>query len=402
MNITRLSIIEIESKQHGGRHWYVEIASDSGLKGYAGPLDGAYQFNALKSQLKKLNTHMMNRDINDPGMNFSEIWNQIYPDHPLSLYENGKDPLTGEAVWGSHRPARHTPTGEIITAFSAVDIALWDLRGKASRMPVYQLLGGSRDILPVYVSCMFSKTSEDAVKQAVYWYEKGFKRHKCFLPFRPADTGGIRSNLKMVDALNESLPPDASIMFDLSRLSDQADDPDTRDQRLKWACDMVAALDQHNPVWIEEPVSPDDLDGFSAIREANPHAKIATGEHIYTRWNLKPFLEKGLIDIVQCDPEWCGGISEFTEICKMIQQSYPGVIVMPHGHMILAATQCVASQREDLAPGAEYLYQVIPERVRYLTYEPKPESGVFNLPPEYGIGPELDSDKFVRVSEYIE
>ena len=400
MKITNIRIIEIDNRQRDGQHRYVEISSDSELKGHAGPLDGEYQFRAVLSQLGKFNYHMTSRDINDPALNFSELWSEIYPDHPLNSYENGKDPLTGENVWGFHRTARHTPTAEIITAFSAIDIALWDLRGKASKQPVYELLGGTRDVLPTYISCMFTKTPDDALEQAKSWYDKGFKCHKCFLPFRPADSDGINDNIKIVEALKAGLPADAEIMYDLSRLSDQADDPDVRVQRLKWACDMVKTLDQFGSVWIEEPVSPDDLEGFSAIRNANPTAKISAGEHLYTRWNLKPFLDRGLIDIVQCDPEWCGGISEFIEICKMIKTSYPGVIVMPHGHMILAATQCVASQAEELAPGAEFLYQVIPERTRYLTYQPSPELGIFKMPADFGIGPELDPSKFEFVKEY--
>jgi len=398
--ITKVGVLEIEGKGNGERQRFVEMTSDAGLKGYAGPLDGEYQFLALKGLLEKINLFMANRPVDDPGVQFAELWKKIFPDNPLEAYAQGKDPLTGDTLWQTHRPGRHTATGEIITALSAVDIALWDLRGKASGLPVYRMLGGNRSQLPAYISCMRSKTPDEALKQAMYWYEKGFKRHKCFLPFRPKQENGIRRNIEIVEYLLEKLPADVEIMYDLSRLSDQADDPQTRREYLAWACDMAGELGKRNPVWVEEPVSPDDIEGYEAVRKANPGVRISGGEHIYTRWNLLPFLEKGLLDVVQCDPEWCGGISEFIEISKMVRESYPHVALMPHGHMILAATQCVASQTETLTPIAEYLYQVIPDRTQYLAYEPKPEFGYFSMPCEPGIGPEPDPAKFTVIQKW--
>lgn len=400
MNITGVNIIDIEDSQHNNRQTFVEITTDTGLKGHAGPLDGEYQFNAIKDRLDVFNEKLVNHDIFDTNLNFSQLWNSIYPNNPLSNYEHGKDPLTGEDVWQMHRTARHSPTGEVITGFSAIDIALWDLRGKANGIPVFRLLGGTRTVLPIYVSCMGNKTSEQALEKAKYWYDKGFKRHKCFLPCRPMESEGIRDNLDIMEALQKGLPEDAVIMYDLSRLSEQVDDPTTRTERLQWACDMVTGMLKYNPYWIEEPVSPDDIEGYEAIKKANPTAKISGGEHLYTRWNLKPYLDKGLLDYVQCDPEWCGGISEFIEICNMIQKSYPDVRVLPHGHMLLAAPQVVALYPEVVTPEAEYLYQVIPDRTRYLESPVEPVDGIFRMPTDPGIGPKLDPTKYQIINVY--
>lgn len=289
---------------------------------------------------------------------------------------------------------------EIITGFSAIDIALWDLRGKTTGFPVFRLLDGTRTALPIYVSCMRSKTPEQALEKAKYWYDKGFKRHKCFLPGRPEDSTGIQDNLDIIATVRNGLPEDAVIMFDLSRLSEQVDDPTTRTERLKWTCNMVEGMLKYNPHWIEEPVSPDDIAGYELIKKANPTAKISGGEHLYTRWNLKPYLEKGLLDYVQCDPEWCGGISEIIEICKMVQESYPNVCVIPHGHMLLAAPQVIALYPEVLTPEAEYLYQVVPDRMRYLNNPVEPVDGIFNMPIDPGVGPALDPTKYQIVNVY--
>lgn len=111
VNITGVSIIEIEDSQHNNRQTFVEICTNTGLKGHAGPLDGEYQFNAIKDRLDVFNEKLVNHDIFDTNLNFSQLWNSIYPNNPLSSYEHGKDPLTGEDVWQMHRTARHSSTG---------------------------------------------------------------------------------------------------------------------------------------------------------------------------------------------------------------------------------------------------------------------------------------------------
>ena len=81
---------------------------------------------------------------------------------------------------------------------------------------------------------------------------------------------------------------------------------------------------------------------------------IAGGEHWYTRWAVKPFLDRQCVDVVQSDPIWCGGISEWLKVCDLVRQ-YPGVKVVPHiTSPWIVAPHCVASQPEDLCPLLEY------------------------------------------------
>ncbi|TDF95202.1 mandelate racemase/muconate lactonizing enzyme family protein [Paenibacillus piri] len=392
--IQEVRIIEVADHNLQNEQRYVEIVCYGGLTGHAGPLDGQYQFLAVKNRLHVFYKFLAKRNIFDPAIEFASLWDAVYPEHPLSFYEQGKDPLTGDIIWRSHRTSRHSATGEIITAFSAIDIAIWDLRGKASGKPVNQLLHGGRTELEAYVSCMGSKTPQEALEKAAYWYDKGFKRHKCFLPHRPVEAAGVKNNLHIMEVLHQSLPQDAQVMYDLSRLSDQLDDPSTRNRRLSWVNELVKEMLPYRPVWIEEPVAPDDIEGYERIKHANPGAALAGGEHLYTRWSLKPYLDKGLLDYVQCDPEWCGGISESIAICKMVETSYPNVRVVPHGHMVLAAAQIVAAQSEALSPFAEYLYQVIPDRNRYFKYAPEPANGILTVPQDPGVGPALDDSKY--------
>ena len=124
---------------------------------------------------------------------------------------------------------------------------------------------------------------------------------------------------------------------------------------LRFSIELAKAILPYRPHWLEEPLRPDDLEGYTRLK-GETGITLAAGEHWYTRWNVKPFLDHGLVSFVQSDPEWCGGISEWLKICELTR-GYPGVQVIPHGHHVLAASACVASQSETLCPMMEYLYQ---------------------------------------------
>ena len=116
---------------------------------------------------------------------------------------------------------------------------------------------------------------------------------------------------------------------------------------------------------------------------------LAAGEHWYTRWNVRPFLERKIVSFVQSDPEWCGGITEWLNICALVK-GYPGVQVIPHGHHVLAASNCVASQSETLCPLLEFLFQ---SRAGFQHCQTRPlmaEGGYFAMAEEPGLGPTLD------------
>ena len=139
----------------------------------------------------------------------------------------------------------------------------------------------------------------------------------------------------------------------------------------------------------------DDLEGYTRLK-GETGITLAAGEHWYTRWNVKPFLDRGLVSFVQSDPEWCGGISEWLRICELAR-GYPGVQVIPHGHHVLAASNCVASQPEALCPMMEYLFQ---SRVRFQHCQTRPlvaSAGTFVMAEEPGLGPSLDEARLVRV-----
>jgi len=380
-------IIRVRERKGGGTDSYLEIAGDSGLKGYAGPLLKE-QVGAFPANLREL---VAGRDAADPEkLGFATLWAACHPGKSLESYVEGKDPLTGAAVWGIKRTTRQTETGWVITALSAMDLALWDLRGKAAGQPVWRLLGAKRPRLNAYASMLgYSVKPDEARKAAREFFDKGFQRQKWFFMSGPADGAeGLKQNIAMAHALREELGPDAMLMFDGIQYVWKSADVD-------YAIALAKGILPCKPHWLEEPLRPDDLEGYKRLK-GETGITLAAGEHWYTRWNVKPFLDRGIVSFVQSDPEWCGGISEWLKICELAK-GYPGVQVVPHGHHVLAASNCVASQSEALCPMLEYL---VKSRVSFQHCQTRPlvaEAGTFAMPEEPGLGPSLDEAKVERV-----
>jgi L-alanine-DL-glutamate epimerase-like enolase superfamily enzyme len=380
-------IIRVRDRKGGPIECYLEITGDSGLKGYAGPLLKE-QVAAFPANLRAL---LAGRDAVAPKKrNFSTLWASCHPGKALESYAEGKDPLTGAAVWGIKRTTRQTETGWLITALSAIDLALWDLRGKAAGLPVWRLLGGKREQLSAYASMLgYSIKPAEARKVAREFFDRGFKRQKWFFLNGPSDgTEGLRQNIELVRAVREELGTEAILMFDgIQYVWKSAD--------LDYAIALAKGILPYKPHWLEEPLRPDDLEGYKRLKGETGIA-LAAGEHWYTRWNVKPFLDAKIVSFVQSDPEWCGGISEWLRICELVK-GYPGVQVVPHGHHVLAASSCVASQSESLCPMLEYL---IRSRIKFQHCQTRPlvaEAGTFAMAKEPGLGPSLDETRMERV-----
>ena len=373
--------IRLRSRNGDAIDSYLEITSQAGQQGYAGPLLKE-QVAAFPSNLREL---LVGHDAADPEkLNFATLWATCHAGKSLESYVEGKDPLTGARVWGSKRSSRHTTTGWAITALSAIDLALWDLRGKAAGKPVWRLLGAKRDRLDAYASMLsYSVKPAEARKVAREFFDKGFKQQKWFFMSGPVDGAeGLRQNIELVRALREELGNEALLMFDGIQYVWKSDDVD-------YAISLAKGILPYKPHWLEEPLRADDFEGYKRLK-GETGIVLAAGEHWYTRWNVKPFLDDKVVSFVQSDPEWCGGISEWLRICKLAE-GYPSVQVIPHGHHVLAAAACVASQRETLCPMLEYL---IKSRIPFQRCQTRPlvaEAGKFAMADEPGLGPSLDA-----------
>ena len=299
----------------------------------------------------------------------------------------GEDPLAGEAYWDKmFRASRHSRGSHYIMALSAVDNALWDLRGRLFGLPVYRLLGGLRKEVRAYASCLGLSQEPSALQaKARELKREGYRHQKWFVRDRGPSYGpeGVEEDAKIVRLLREAVGDDVDLMFDAFWKWD-----------LNYALAWTRRVEQYNPRWIEEPFPSANLDAFIELsRETS--IPVATGEHFYGRWDVHKFLKADAIMVVQADPEWCGGVSELVKMCTLA--SVHGVNVIPHGHSIHAAMHVVASQPVEICPLVEYLLGKMSNYYDFEVHQPRPLNGMLELPDRPGFGIELDESKIADI-----
>jgi len=267
-------------------------------------------------------------------------------------------------------------------AISAVDNTLWDIRGKVYGVPVYRLLGGpTRQSVEMYASCLGFSLEPDAVrKRALAVQKEGFRYQKWFIGYGPGSgPEGMRKNVELVRILRETVGEDTELMFDTFSGWDQ-------DYALEWA----HQVEKYRPFWMEESTHPEKIESFAAMRRSTT-IPIASGEHFYGRWEVERYLSQGALNVVQADPEWCGGVSELVKIGTVA--SLHDVHVLPHGHSLRAAIHVIASQSPMTFPLGEYL---INKMRHYYHFESNPltvERAHIALPAGPGFNVQLDPAK---------
>ncbi|HTF20844.1 MAG TPA: enolase C-terminal domain-like protein [Chryseolinea sp.] len=295
----------------------------------------------------------------------------------------GKDATAGETLWDQmYRNNRHSRAGHYMMALSAVDNALWDLRGKKYNVPVYELLGGpTRKEARVYGSCLgFTVEKGKVGPRAKQLYNDGFVHQKWFLAYSPSDgNAGLKRNIELVEELRETLGFDAEIMFDAFMAWD-----------VPYAIEWCKAVEKYRPYWIEEAFPTDRPENFAQLSRSTS-IPVASGEHFYSRWEVLNFLKGDAIKIVQADPEWCGGVSELVKICHLA--STFGAKVFPHGHSIQAALHVVVSQSPEVCPLVEYLIAHVEHKMHFQKEPLLTNNGIIKLPTKPGFGIELDTSK---------
>jgi L-rhamnonate dehydratase len=295
----------------------------------------------------------------------------------------GEDPLALEALWDRlYRADRHSRGSHYFIGLSAIDNALWDLRGRLFDLPVYRLLGGSRRTVQAYASCIgFSQEPSALQSKARQLKEEGYRHQKWFVRDRGPNDGpkGVVEDVEVVRLAREAVGEDVDLMFDAFWQWD-----------LQYALAWAKRAEQYRPRWIEEPFQTASLDTFIEFSRATS-IPVATGEHFYGRWDVHEFLKTKAIMVVQADPEWCGGVSELVKICALA--SVHGVNVIPHGHSLHAAMHVVASQPVQVCPLVEYLIQKMENYYEFEKHQPQPEKGMLQLPDRPGFGIELDESK---------
>ena len=301
----------------------------------------------------------------------------------LRSFVIGKDALAGEALWDKmYRSNRHSRDGIFMMAISAVDNALWDLRGRYYGVPVYRLLGGpTRDSVEVYASCLGFSLQPEAVRRRCLSIQKeGYRYQKWFVAYGPGSgPEGMRKNVELVRILRETLGNDTELMFDSFSGWD-----------LSYALEWAHQVEKYRPRWMEESTHPEKIESFATLRRSTT-IPVAAGEHFYGRWEVERYLQANALSVVQADPEWCGGISELLKIGTVA--SLHDVPVIPHGHSIHAALHVIASQSPMTFPLAEYLINKMKSYYHFEKNPPVPQRAHIALPQGPGFSIELDPAK---------
>jgi D-galactarolactone cycloisomerase len=297
----------------------------------------------------------------------------------------GESPLEPERV--SEKLHAHTfwmgRGGTITHTISGIDIAMWDILGKATGQPVGRLLGGcyrSR-VLP-YASLLMCEPSALAERLTALG-EQGFKAFK--IGWGPFGRQSDACDERIVKAAREAVGPEARLMVDAGA-SDAC-----WHQHFKWAARTASMLADFGVYWFEEPLVPDNLSDYVLLRQNAP-LPIAGGEVLTRRQSFTPFLQARAFDIVQPDVTKVGGISEERKIAWMAQEN--GVRFIPHGWntaLGLAADLHLASATRNT------------DMVEYLTGSPfiddlvekkwqLDENGMLAIPSGPGLGVSLNLD----------
>jgi L-rhamnonate dehydratase len=239
----------------------------------------------------------------------------------------GEDPRDIGRLWEKMYRATiyYGRRGPAVHAISGVDIALWDLLGKASGLPVYQLLGGAYwKRIPAYSSDLMPFDRREASERAKFLRDAGFTHFKF-------GWGGLgqseAQDVALIGAVRKAIGDESKLMIDVGLCWDAAT-----------AIARARRFEEFRLYWMEEPLPPDDLDGYARLADA-VDTRIAAGEESATCWEFRDLMDRGHIDVVQVDVSRAGGLTESRRIAEMARQR--NLPCIPHAYstkVLLAAS----------------------------------------------------------------
>lgn len=306
----------------------------------------------------------------------------------------GQDPLRTEAIWQDTyaRLRDHGQKGAVIQGMSGIDIALWDIKGRHFGVPVHVLLGGAlRDEVAAYATGLYRRRQGDPLaylaEEAAGYAAEGFHAVKLKVGF------GIAADAAAARAVREAIGPEVALMIDANH-----------------AYDAVAAIRLGRQVapldiaWFEEPVPPEDIDGYRAVRSALD-IPVAGGECEFTRFGFRPLLTAHALDIAQPDLCAAGGFSECKKIADMA--ACFGVRCNPHVwgtgiglaaslHLLAVVPPHTPPSLAPSEPVLEFDRTEHPLRQAVLTQPIEHAGGVVRVPQGPGLGIEVDRAALAR------
>ncbi|HHY47618.1 MAG TPA: mandelate racemase/muconate lactonizing enzyme family protein [Firmicutes bacterium] len=295
----------------------------------------------------------------------------------------GEDPFYVEKIWAKmYKGCRMLGnTGAPVMAMSGVEIALWDVVGKALKTPIYKLLGGYRDRIKAYAGGLGLgwKDPDQLAQEAKVLVQQGFKALKLRVGRNP------KQDLECVSAVRDAVGRDIDIMVDVNGGYSR-----------RVALDMARAYQDLGLLWIEEPLPYTDIEGLAELA-ANVDVSIAGGENVYTIYGFDQALRSRALDIVQPDCCKCGGILQAKKIASMAEAA--NLPCAPHIFGTAIGTAISLQLLGSIPNGLICEFDVLPDNP--LMYELAPgqlniQDGFVEIPQKPGIGIELNVDAFKK------
>jgi len=319
----------------------------------------------------------------DPGNGVGPLKELLVGENPLEMGRLWEKMYRG-SFWYGHR-------GVVVHAMSGIDIALWDISGKALGMPIYQLLGGSErgKVRPYASLTPFSRPREDEVRESALrqierCLEMGFKAIK--LGWGEFHTS-LEVGVELMRTAREIAGPEIEIIVDVGR---------PWDWNVATAIQRIEAVAEYGILWVEEPLPADDISGYAELRQALK-VPVSCGEVQCTRFPFKELLDRRAVDILQPDVCRVGGITELKRIAELAKLH--NVLCVPH---CWSTAICIAASAHVVAsiPNGLYVeFQVMSPLNTELLSEPfKVVDGWMELPKGPGLGIELDPEVLKKYS----
>jgi D-galactarolactone cycloisomerase len=302
----------------------------------------------------------------------------------------GKDPFDVEVIWEHlyNRVKDYGLSGNTICGISGIDIALWDIIGKACNKPVHKLIGGAfRDRVPAYATGIYfenmDRLVEDAVEEAKGYAEQGFKAVKMKIGL-----GSLKKDIERIEAVKEAIGDDVLLMVDANHC-----------YNVPAAISLGRELEKMDIYWFEEPISPEDIDGYIEVTRTLD-IPIAGGENEFTKFSFRELIVRRAMDIIQPDVCAAGGITECKKIAAMATAHCVPCIPHAWGSAIgLAATlQYLASLPDcppclvPMPPWLEYEQTYNPFRDDLSVNPISHNQGFVDIPTGPGLGIEINYD----------
>jgi galactonate dehydratase len=303
----------------------------------------------------------------------------------------GKDPHRIEEIWHSvYRDAYWRGGAVLMSALSAVEMALWDIKGKDLGVPVYQLLGGKvRESVPCYANGWFApaKTPSEFADKAKEAVSQGFKALK-WDPFGSSylqiERKQLNEAIECVGAVYDAVKDNSDIIIEGHGRFD-----------IPTAVRVGHALGDFDILWFEEPIPPQNLEGLAEVKR-RVNVPISAGERLYNRWEFRSLFELKAADFIQPDVSHAGGIMELKKIAAMAEAYH--IPICPHnpsGPIANAATLQLAACVPNFYL-LETMSSDVPWRKDISTEDVKFENGAMFISDKPGLGIDLNIEEIIK------